>query len=96
MILSLRNETIATIESLIDEVKAINTNFKKLQADVGVVKTVDNLSMKKSVEIERQCWASGNGKRSSNSWTFNRRKFKSFCKDYILLPSCETWKYLSS
>ena len=40
MVLSQRDETKATIESLRDEVKAKNTNFKKLEADVSFVKTV--------------------------------------------------------
>ena len=57
MVLSQRDETKATIESLRDEVKTMNTNFKKLEADVSIVKTVNNLLMKKSVDIERQCWA---------------------------------------
>ena len=57
MVLSQRDETKVTIESLKDEVIAMNTNFKKLEADVSIVKTVNNLLMKKSVEIERQCWA---------------------------------------
>ena len=57
MVLSQRNETKATIESLRDEVKEMNTNFNKLEADVSIVKTVNNILMKKSVDIERQCWA---------------------------------------
>ena len=57
MVLSQRDETKATTESLRDEVKEMNTNFKKLEADVSIVKTVSNLLMKKSVDIERQCWA---------------------------------------
>ena len=56
MVLSQRNETKATIESLRDKVKAMNTNFKKLEDDVSFIKTADNLLMKKSVEIEQQCW----------------------------------------
>ena len=36
--------------------KEINTNFKKLEADVSIV-IVNNLLMKKPVDIERQCWA---------------------------------------
>ena len=59
MVLSQRDETKATIESLRDEVKTMNTNFKKLEADVSIVKTVNNLLMKTSVDIERQCWANG-------------------------------------
>ena len=53
IVLSQRDETKATIESLRDEV---NTNFKKRGADVSIVKNVNNLLIKKSVEIEQQCW----------------------------------------
>ena len=57
MVLSQWDKTKATIESLRDEVKKMNSNFKKLGADVSIVKTVNNLLIKKSVDIERQCWA---------------------------------------
>ena len=56
MVLNQRDETKAKIESLRDEVKEMNTNFKKLQANVSIVKIVKDLLMKKSVDIERQCW----------------------------------------
>ena len=59
MVLSERDETKAMIESLRDEVKEMNSNYKKLEADVSIVKTVNNILMKKSVDIERQCWANG-------------------------------------
>ena len=36
MVLSQMNETKATIESLRDEVKEMNTNFKTLEADVSI------------------------------------------------------------
>ena len=49
MVLSQRDETKATIQSLRNEVKEMNTNFKKLQADA---KTVNNVLMKKSVDTE--------------------------------------------
>ena len=49
MVLSQRDETKTTTESLRDEVKEMNTNFKKLQADA---KTVNNVLMKKSVDTE--------------------------------------------
>ena len=52
MVLSQRDETKATIESLKDEVKEMNTNFKKLEGDVSIIKTVNNLLMKKSADIE--------------------------------------------
>lgn len=56
MALSQRDKTKATIESLRDEVKTMNTKFKKLETDLSIIKTVKNLLMKKSVEVERQCW----------------------------------------
>ena len=56
MAFSQRDETKATIESLRDEVKTMNTNFKKLETDSSIIKTAKNLLMKKSVEVERQCW----------------------------------------
>ena len=57
MLFSQRDETKATIESLRDEVKAMNANFKKLEAHVSIVKTVNNLLMKNTAEIEGQSWA---------------------------------------
>ena len=51
------DETKTTIKYLGDEVKAMNSNFKKLETDVSIIKTVNNLLIKKSVEIEQQCWA---------------------------------------
>ena len=55
----LRDENKATIESLRDKVKEMNTDFKKLEANVSFVKTVNNILMKKSVDMEQQCWANG-------------------------------------
>ena len=52
MVLSQRDKTKATIESLRDEVKEMNTNFKKFEAEVSIAKTVYNLLMKKSVDKE--------------------------------------------
>ena len=56
MVVSQRDETKVTIESLRDEVKEMNTNFKKLEADVSIVKTVHNHLIKKAVDIEQHCW----------------------------------------
>ena len=56
MVLSQRDETKATIDSLRDEAEEMNTNFKKLEA-VRIVKTVNNLLMKKLVDIAHHCWA---------------------------------------
>ena len=53
MFLSQSDETKATIESLRDDVKEMNTDFKKLEADVSIAKTVNNLLMKNAVVIEQ-------------------------------------------
>ena len=57
MVLNQRDETKATIESLIYEVKETKTNVKKPDTDVSIVKKVNNILMKKSVDLEQQCWA---------------------------------------
>lgn len=55
IVLGQRDEIKATIKSLTDKVKAMNTNFKKDEADVSIAKTANNPLMKQSVEIEQQC-----------------------------------------
>lgn len=55
IVLGQRDEIKATIKSLTDKVKAMNTNFKKDKADVSIAKTANNPLMKQSVEIEQQC-----------------------------------------
>ena len=47
---------LTTIEFLREEVKEMNTNFDKLEADFCIVKTVNSLLMKKLVDTEWQCW----------------------------------------
>ena len=46
MVLSQRDEFNVKIESLRDEVKAMNTNFKKLEVDISTDETVSNLLIK--------------------------------------------------
>ena len=70
MALSQKDKTKATIESLRDEVKTMNTKFKKLETDLSIIKTVKNLLMKKSVEVERQCWE-------------NAQYSRNYCNAYI-------------
>ena len=64
MSLSQKNETKATTESLKDKVKPMNTNFKRLEANVSVAKAVNSISMK----IQRQCWAATMQRMLRNSW----------------------------
>ena len=52
MVLSQRDEIKVQIESLRDEVKAMNTNFKKLEVDISIDETVSNLLTQKPLETE--------------------------------------------
>ena len=66
LVLCHRDETKATINSLSDEVKATNTNFQKLKADVGIGKIISNLLTKKTVETEQQ--RRKNDQKSRREW----------------------------
>ena len=66
IVLCHRDETKATINSLSDEVKATNTNFQKLKADVGIGKIISNLLTKKTVETEQQ--RRRNDQKSRREW----------------------------
>lgn len=66
IVLCHRDETKATINSLSDEVKATNTNFQKLKADVGIGKIISNLLTKKTVETEQQ--RRKNDQKSRREW----------------------------
>ena len=66
IVLCHRDETKATINSLSDEVKATNTKFQKLKADVGIGKIISNLLTKKTVETEQQ--RRKNDQKSRREW----------------------------
>ena len=66
IVLCHRDETKATINSLSDEVKATNTNFQKLKADVGIGKIISNLLTKKTVVTEQQ--RRKNDQKSRREW----------------------------
>ena len=55
LVLSQRGKIKATTEPIRDGVKEMKSNFKKLEADVSTVKTVNKPLMKKTVDIEPQC-----------------------------------------
>ena len=74
MVLSQGDKTKATIESLRHDVNEMNTNFEKLEADVGIVKKVNNLLMKEPVDIQQQRWVKGpvlSWRMFRNSWNTN-------------------------
>ena len=62
------------INSLTEEMKNLNENFKKLESDVAVVKNVNNILCKQIVSVERQCWKNGQ---------YSRRD----CVEVVGLPS---------
>ena len=41
----------------LDEIRKLNDNFSKLEADVTVAKNISNLLSQWVVDLERQCWA---------------------------------------
>ena len=41
----------------LDEIRKLNDNFSKLEADVTVEKNISNLLSQRVVNLERQCWA---------------------------------------
>ena len=45
-----------TIASLTAEIKRLNENFQKLESNVSVVKSMENITSKQTPSIERQCW----------------------------------------
>ena len=41
----------------LDEIRKLNDNFSKLEADVTIAKNINNLLSQRVVDLERQCWA---------------------------------------
>ena len=41
----------------LDEIRKLNDNFSKLEADVTIAKSINNLLSQGVVDLERQCWA---------------------------------------
>ena len=56
LFLKSQEHTKGIINSLTEEMKNLNENFKKLESDVAVVKNVNNILCKQIVSVERQCW----------------------------------------
>ena len=51
-----QEHTKGIINSLTEEMKNINDNFKKLESKVVVVKNLNNMFCKQMASFERQCW----------------------------------------
>ena len=54
LFLKIQDQTNSTIDSLMAEMKDLNSSFKRLESDVQIVKTVNN-NLKHLENIERQC-----------------------------------------
>ena len=54
LFLKIQDQTNSTIDSLMAEMKDLNSSFKRLESDVQIVKTVNN-NLKQLENIERQC-----------------------------------------
>ena len=55
LFLKSQEHTKGIINSLTEEMKNLNENFKNLESDVAVVKNVNNILCKQIVSVERQC-----------------------------------------
>ena len=49
-----------------DEFRKLSNNFSKLEADVKIAKSINNLLSQQVVDLERQCWA--NAQYSRREW----------------------------
>ena len=74
LFLKSQEHTKGIINSLTEETKNLNENFKKLESDVAVVKNVNNILCKQIVSVEGQCWKNAQ---------YSRRE----CVEVVGLPS---------
>ena len=56
LFLKLQEHTKEIINSLTEEMKNINENFKKLKSEVVVIKNVNNMLCQQMESVKRQCW----------------------------------------
>ena len=63
-----------TINKLTDEIKLLKENYKKLESDISVSRTVSSLLTDQMNNVERQCWANAQ---------YSRRE----CLEVVGIPS---------
>ena len=49
-----------------DEIRKLNENFSKLEADVKIAENINNFLLQREVDLERQCW--DNAQYSKREW----------------------------
>ena len=52
----MQEHTSSTLSKLTDKIRNLNANFKRLESDVEVGKSVNNALVKQVASLESQCW----------------------------------------
>ena len=57
LFLEVQQQSNETISKLTDEIKLLKENYKKLESDISVSRTVSSLLTDPTNKVEKQCWA---------------------------------------
>ena len=57
LFLEVQQQSNETINRLTNEIKLLKENYKKLELDISVSKTVSSLLTEQMSNLERQCWS---------------------------------------
>ena len=57
LFLEVQQQSNKTINRLTNEIKLLKENYKKLESDISVSKTVSSLLTEQMSNLERQCWS---------------------------------------
>ena len=74
LFLEVQQQSNETICKLTDEIKLLKENYKKLESDISVSRTVSSLLTDQMNNVERQCWANAQ---------YSRRE----CLEVVGIPS---------
>ena len=74
LFLEVQQQSNETISKLTNEIKLLKENYKKLESDISVSKTVSSLLTEQMNNVERQCWANAQ---------YSRRE----CLEVVGIPS---------
>ena len=77
----MRQQSNETISKLTNKIKLLKENYKKLESDISVCKTVSSLLTEQMNNVERQCWANAQ---------YSRRE----CLEVVGIPSSANIKDL--
>ena len=74
LFLEVQQQSNENISKLTDEIKLLKENYKKLESDISVSRTVSSLLTDQMNNVERQCWANAQ---------YSRRE----CLEVVGIPS---------